>query len=508
VSEQEAATQETAALARRSAVNFVGLAAANALQFGLVLLIATWLTPADAGVFFEGFAAVRLLSVLAVLGLDITAIRYVAVHRARGELDQARAAVILSLLLAGAVSVAITAVVFVFAPQLSDSFGEAHLETVLRIMALSLPAVVLQMVLIGATRGTGRMRAFVVVDQIADGVLRVALVAFAMALGTGLDGTATAFTVAAYLTTAAAAVSARRVVGRLQEAVTVDIPELLRFSGNQWGASIAGVGLLWAGTLMLGYWRPPADVAVYSIATRTVLLGMMFILPIGIAFQPQIGRLYARADNAGLRRMYSFATKWSTLVGCPALIFLALYATPVLHVFYDDSYARGAWPLALLAIGQTVSAATGPCGHVVTMIGRSDLVLQNSVAALILNLVLSLALIEPFGLVGAGLAWGISIIAWNAIRVWQVWRVLGMHPFGDWTLRLLGALGAFVITAAALRLLLDGVPAPVALLVGATGATIVYAATLIAAGAFDEDDRFLPRPVARLARVPGGRPTS
>jgi len=508
VAEEAAPAQETTALARRSAVNFVGLAAANALQFGLVLLIATWLTPAHAGVFFEGFAAVRLLSVLAVLGLDITAIRYVAVHRARGELDQARA--LARQVDGGAVlaSTAIAAVVFVFAPQFSEAFGEPSLETVLRIMALSLPAVVLQMVLIGATRGTGRMRAFVVVDQVADGVLRVGLVAVALALGTGLEGTATAFTVAAYLTTAASAWAARGVLGRIRDAVTVEVRELLRFSGNQWGASIAGVGLLWAGTLLLGYWRPSADVAVYSIATRTVLIGMMFILPIGIAFQPQIGRLYARSDHDGLRRMYSFATKWSTLVGCPALIFLALYATPVLHVFYDNSYARGAWPLALLAIGQVVSAATGPCGHVVTMIGRSDLVLQNSLAALVLNLVLSVALIPPFDLVGAGLAWGISIIAWNVIRVWQVWRVLHMHPFGDWTARLGAALAAFTITAGVLRVLLDGAPAPVALLVGATGATLVYAAALIAAGAFDEDDRFLPRPVARLARVPGGRPTS
>jgi O-antigen/teichoic acid export membrane protein len=505
---QPSPTQETAALARRSAVNFVGLTAANALQFGLVLLIATWLTPGDAGVFFEGFAAVRLLSVLAVLGLDITAIRYVAVHRARGELHLARSAVALSIVLAGLVSAVITLVVVVFAPQLSTQFGEARLETVLRLMVLSLPAVVLQMVLIGATRGTGRMRAFVVVDQVADGVLRVALVAVALALGTGLDGTATAFTVASYLTTAAAAVAARPVIGRFRDVLTVDVPELLRFSGNQWGASIAGVGLLWAGTLMLGYWRPASDVAVYSIATRTVLLGMMFILPIGIAFQPQIGRLYARSDTEGLRRMYSFATKWSTLVGCPALIFVAIYATPVLKVFYADTYARGAWPLALLAIGQVVSAATGPCGHIVTMIGRSDLVLKNSVAALVLNLVLSIVLIPTFGLVGAGLAWGISIIAWNGIRLWQVWRVLHMHPFRGWTLRLLGALAVFTATAGVLRLALHGAPAPVALAIGATGATLVYAAALIAAGAFDEDDRFLPRPVARLARVPGGRPTS
>ena len=111
----------------------------------------------------------------------------------------------------------------------------------------------------------------------------------------------------------------------MRQARSVDSGSLIRFSANQWGASLAGVGLLWADTLLLGLWRPPADVAVYSIATRTVLFGMMFILPIGIAFQPQIGRMYALSDRAGLARMYSFATKWSTIAGCPPLLFLALF---------------------------------------------------------------------------------------------------------------------------------------------------------------------------------------
>src|SRR6478609_9655102 len=337
----DAAKPETTTLVQRSAMNFVGLAAANAMQFALVLMIGRSLNQDAAGIFFEGFAAVRLLSVLAVLGLDVTAIRYVAVHRARGEHDRARAAVALSVLLAGGASIALAALGFALAP----------------------PAVTLQMVLIGATRGTGRMKTFVVVDQVADGVLRVALVAFALALGYGLDGTAVAFTIASYLTLAAAALAARGVTGTLRQAARVETGALVRFSANQWGASLAGVGLLWADTLLLGLWRPPADVAVYSIATRTVLFGMMFILPIGIAFQPQIGRLYALSDHAGLYRMYGFATKWSTIAGCPPLLFLTLFALPIVTLMYGPSYARGAWPLALLAIGQTVNAATGPCGH-------------------------------------------------------------------------------------------------------------------------------------------------
>ena len=496
----DAAKPETTALVQRSAFNFVGLAAANALQFALVLMIGRWLDQRAAGIFFEAFAAVRLLSVLAVLGLDVTAVRYVAVHRARGELDHARGAVALSALLAGGASVVITAIVFGLAPQLSTLFGAAELSFVLRVMVLSLPAIVLQMVFIGATRGTGRMRAYVVVDQITDGVVRVVAVAAALALGTGLHGTAVAFTIASYITVAAAAVAARGVTGSVRQARSVDSGSLIRFSANQWGASLAGVGLLWADTLLLGLWRPPADVAVYSIATRTVLFGMMFILPIGIAFQPQIGRLYALSDRAGLARMYAFATKWSTIAGCPPLLFLALFAAPIVTLLYAPSYSRGAWPMALLAIGQTVNAATGPCGHVVTMIGRADLVLKNSVAALVLNVVLNLVLIPPYGMVGAGLAWGISIVAWNFYRLWQVWDVLHMQPFGRWTQPVGLALVVFVVVAGLLRVALGGAPAALTILGGAAGATAAYGAALVMLSAFDDEDGFLPGPLARLAR--------
>jgi len=389
------------------------------------------------------------------------------------------------------------------APQLSDLFGAHDLQYVLRVMVLSLPAVTLQMVLIGATRGTGRMKAFVVVDQVADGVLRVALVAFALALGYGLDGTAVAFTIASYLTLAAAALAARGVTGTLRQAARVETGALIRFSANQWGASLAGVGLLWADTLLLGLWRPPADVAVYSIATRTVLFGMMFILPIGIAFQPQIGRLYALSDHAGLYRMYGFATKWSTIAGCPPLLFLTLFALPIVTLLYGPSYARGAWPLALLAIGQTVNAATGPCGHVVTMIGRADLVLKNSVIALVLNVLLNVALIPPYGMIGAGLAWGISIVIWNLIRLWQVYRVLGMQPFGDWSRPVGLALTVFVLTAAGLRVLLDSAPAALAIIGGAAGATLAYATALLATSSFDDEDNLILGRFARIGRASG-----
>ncbi len=89
----------------------------------MVWVLARRLGQHDAGVFFEGFAAVRLLSVVAALGLDVTAVRYVATHRAHGDAGGAGAAIRLSLLLSGTLSLVAGAITFALASPIASAFG-------------------------------------------------------------------------------------------------------------------------------------------------------------------------------------------------------------------------------------------------------------------------------------------------------------------------------------------------------------------------------------------------
>ena len=434
-------------LAKRSALNFTGLAIASASQLALVIVLARGFTQHQAGVFFEGFAALKLLVVLATLGLDVTAVRYVAVHKALNDPRSLRGAVRTSALVAGGVSVAVALFVIVLAGPAASVFHARNLAPVLQILAIGLPFAVLQAVFIGATRGTGRMQGFVFVDQILDGVLRLAAVSIAAALGASAQGAALACTVSGILTCAAALYVARPLLfggGSINRAA---LHGLLRFTAFQWGTVMAGTGTLWADSLLLGIWRPPADVAAYSVATRTVMLGLVFIMPISIAFQPMIARLHALGDLSGLRTMYAYATRWATLVGCPPLILVALLASPLLTVFYGHNYARAAIPLAVLALAQTANAATGPCGYIVTMVGRTDLTLQVNVTVLTTNLILNVILIPPFGMTGAGIAWAVSVLLSNSLRLVQAWRSVGIHPFDRHSARVGVVIGVFTAVA-------------------------------------------------------------
>jgi O-antigen/teichoic acid export membrane protein len=427
--------------------NFAGLGISSFTQFCLVLVLAHWLPQRSAGVFFEGFAAIKLLAAVATLGLDVTAVRYVAMFRATGDLGSAASSTRYSVRVAAIASTAIAVITILGAQVVAGWFDAPGLARVLQIMAVALPFVVVESVLIGASRGTGRMRSYVYVDQVLDGSLRLALVWIVLIMGADASGAALASTITSVVTFSAAILVTRGVLAAPSPSAALDKRALLRFSAFQWGTILAGTGTLWADTLLLGIWRPPGQVAAYAVATRTVALGLVFVLPIGIAFQPVIGRLHTLGDLPQLSKMYAFATRLATIFGCPPLILVALLASPILTLFYGHGYASAAAPLAILAAAQMVNVTTGPGGYMITMIGRTDVTFRINVLVVVINIALNIALIPAYGMVGAGLAWAAAVIISNILRVLQVWKHLHVQPFDRATVKALLVVGVFAVVA-------------------------------------------------------------
>jgi O-antigen/teichoic acid export membrane protein len=314
------------------------------------------------------------------------------------------------------------------------------------------------------------MKAFVVVDQVLDWGVRVLLVSAVFVAGLGLQEVALAVTVSAWVTGAVALFAARGLVGRPALNLPGGTRVVARYAGFQWGSQAATFGLLWADTLLLGVWRRPSEVAVYSVATRTILIGAAVVAAVGVAVQPSLGRLFAQGELEGLRRAYSSSTCLSALAGIPVFLLTAYLASDLLTVAYGPAYAVGAGALVALAIGQTVAAVTGPCGYLVGMIGRTDLLFQNMVAVLILNVVLNVVLIPEWGMVGAGVAWGTAVTVANGLRSLQVWLLIEMHPFGAWCWRMLIPLGCGAVGAWVGTYLVQGPPAVAVLVSSALGA--------------------------------------
>jgi O-antigen/teichoic acid export membrane protein len=250
-----------------------------------------------------------------------------------------------------------------------------------------------------------------------------------------------------------------------------------------WVSTVAATGLIWLDTLLLGVFLDSEQVGLYNVATRLVTLAIFVLAPINATFGPHIAHLYHLQQEHDLRRVYQAASGWIVRLSMPAFVLLVVAPEPLLQVFGGE-FRVAAAVTVILAAGQLVNAATGPCGTLLNMSGKVGVNMADNLAALILNLLLNLWLIPREGIVGAAIAWSASLAIVNIIRVVQVRILVGVSPFTVDTIKALAAGVAAGLVALLVKPLL---PSSLALLVSATTVAVVYLCGIIALGVSPDD---------------------
>jgi O-antigen/teichoic acid export membrane protein len=492
---------------RGSTLNLLGTVCSQIALLLVTIIVARKLGRVGIGAYAQAYAVFALLVPLSFGGLAPALTRFIAVGLAEGDLGWVRGTVHLGLTIMTAVAVLLGGALFLAAPWLVEEvFHNPALVTAIRFSAMTVPLAAFTGAALAVTQGYRRMRSYALINLVVQPLTQLVLTALLLLLHTGLRGVMTAL-VASYVVAAVlAAFALRRVAGPLTARPTYRTRELLRFSVVLWMASLATTGLIWADTILLGIFRTTGEVGVYNVATRLVALATFVMGPITTAFAPRIAHLHHRRRMSTLQHTYRAATGWIVRLSLPAFVVLLALPRELLG-YLGKGFAVGATVTMVLAAGKLVDAATGPCAMVLNMAGRPAVNMLDNVAVLVGNIVLNLVLIPRYGIVGAAIAWAISLSAVNLARVGQVWFLLGMLPFSRGVLKAFcAAAAAYVVGVLLVRSLPSGLAAPLALV--AIGLT--YLGLILLQGV-DPDDRlvltsFGPR-VARLSALlgPSGR---
>jgi O-antigen/teichoic acid export membrane protein len=301
-SELEESQREVLGIARGGAMNIAGQLFSQISFFLITLLLARTLGRTDVGVYAQGFAFLVLLGLLSLSGFRAGLTRFVAVHLAEGDRGALRGTVRLGLGLSMLASVVLGGLLFLLSSVIADGvFGDPHIAVALRFVGATLPASVFIDAALSATQGFKTMKAYALVGLILEPGLRLALSAAVLASGGGLRGALAALLVSNYVGAALAAVALRRLMGRPTAPPRYDVRQLFAFSTVSWMASLASAGLIWADTILLGIYMTSADVGVYQVATRMVMLAAFVMTPVNAAFAPRIADLYQRHRTESLR---------------------------------------------------------------------------------------------------------------------------------------------------------------------------------------------------------------
>jgi O-antigen/teichoic acid export membrane protein len=213
------------------------------------------------------------------------------------------------------------------------------------------------------------------------------------------------------------------------DAAPIDWRTMLSFSAQASLAVSFTIVMMSLDRVLLGYFRPRAEVGIYHAAAQLSSVFPMVVGAFGAIFGPMIVGCHGRGERQRLAELFAVCTKWGLYLTVPMFLLIVFRAPEMLAVVYQPSYRAGHGALTVLAAGQLVNAATGPVGLVLIMTGHQRAWFTISGLALALNLALDFALIPIYGGLGAAVATAVAVAAAFSIASVVAWRRLGVRPF-------------------------------------------------------------------------------
>ena len=419
----------------RGAIGSVGIKMGSVL-IGLVLavILARFLGPEGYGTYVYVFSLVTLLAIPSQLGLPNLIIRETAKAEADGEWGLMRGLWRFSMAIVGGISL----VLIVLAVILGYIFNAHFTNTQMLVFAFGM-ALVLVMALNSIYGAALRGLRHVVMGQFPIGILCPGLLAvFLFVLMVSVSPMDITASEAMGLHVIAALVSLVIGILLLRRVRPKELADYLKkpiYTVRPW--LVAAIPLAMSdgmllinrniGVLILGPYASATEVGIFKIALTGAALVNLGLTAIATVVMPYFSRFYTEGDMKRLQRLVTLSARAGLIISLPFVLLFVFFGDTVLTLFFGEEYVSGYIPLAIIAVGQLVSASFGSVGALLAMTGHEWDITKSAVVAVIVNVLLTLVLVPFIGMIGAALAAAAGLIIWNVIMWKIVQRRLGIE---------------------------------------------------------------------------------
>jgi O-antigen/teichoic acid export membrane protein len=488
-------------LAGGAGVALGGRIAGRGVRLLLDIALARLLGPAQFGLYAIGWTITRMVTLFTPLGLDAGVIRFGAKYW-RQDKPTFWDVLSKSLLFASLSGLLFGGIFYGASRWIGEGiFHSAQMTEVVKGFALVFPLATILKVAAATTRISQRMKFSVIAEDISQPAWDLVLVlAFAYLWTRSLAAAIVACIVSHGLAAALARWYAQRLfppVSAPSPRSTFDGKQLLAFSLPASLTGVFGVMIIWVDRLLVGYYRPSADVGIYQAASQVSIAFAIILGAMNAIFSPMTADLFHRGELRRLEEIFRISTKWGLYLSLPLFLVTFFASHEVMIALFGRPYIAGWSVLVILALGQVFNAGTGPVGMLLVMAGFQNRMFLISGTMFALSVALGIVLIPRYGMVGAATATSLAVSGLFIAAIIFAKVALGMRPYDR---RYLKGLAATLVTTAALLLVRNvGVsPAPLKALITLVVASGVFAGTLWLAGLDAEDREFMQLLVARF----------
>lgn len=420
---------DTPAVAQRAAAIALVIRIGNAaLAYVAQVVLARLMGQFEYGVFAYTWVWFMVFAALGTLGFGDSPIRFIAQLRERGETDHIRG--FLRFAPAVIIATSISAGLFIAAavPLVGPWIGASYVLPLV-LMGICLPFACLQSFLEGVGRSYGwTIPALLPVYILRHGLLLVFMVA---AVALGFEASAVTAFICVVLTLVVSLVyQASAILMRIRGALEAG-PRAYR--PREWVRGSAPFSILYgsaylssfADVLVLSFFVSPAEIAIYFAATRIIQVVLVVPYAAMVGAAHLFSASHTRGDHDELQRICSNVSATTFVVSFFAIGLVLAIGEWLLRMF-GAGFAAGYLPLVILSFGVVARVTAGPAEDMLNMTGHGGLSASTFLATVLVSIPLNVALVIPFGIVGAAVGSALALAGRAAWLTWVVRRRLGV----------------------------------------------------------------------------------
>ena len=420
-------------IAKGAGIIFAGTIIGNGLLYLFNIIVARFLGSAAYGLFSIGRIIINIAFMLALFGLQSGILRYVSIYHGLRDNERLKGAIISALKVVIPLSLVVSALLFGLAETISTQiFDKKELTIVIKLFSISIPFISLSTIFISVTKGFQKMQYTVYARHIFEPIIKMLLALTLFLIGWKLMGAVLAFVIANIFSLFLCFYYLKNLfpIFNSQIKPIYETKKLIRFSFPLLFVGLLSLLMLRIDILMLGHFKTAEDVGIYSAAMQTSILVLIILTSFNAIFAPIIADLYNKKELSRLKSLFKTVTKWVFQLTFPIFLLMVIFARDILSLF-GPTFMVGVICLVILATAQFINSCTGSVGYMIMMSGRSNINFYNALFMCIMNIVLNYILIPAYGIIGAALATGISIVSINLIRLLEVYSLMKIHPYNS-----------------------------------------------------------------------------
>jgi O-antigen/teichoic acid export membrane protein len=265
--------------------------------------------------------------------------------------------------------------------------------------------------------------------------IRYALLCVVIACDGGLRGVAIALVVTSIVGHAWRALTVHRLLPSLRLSLGcvtfASVHKIFGYSAYVFMASAANK--LQANALIIGMFLTPEYITFYAVGSLLLKRGSTLICAGLVVLTPAFSTLEGRADHEGIRRLYVSGMKYGLLAVIPFQLGLLFFGRPFLALWIGPEIANESYVvLWILTLALPLTACHWVSNRMLQGVGKVKVYAFYSIVQAVVNVLLSLVLVNWLGLAGVALSSAVCLSAYALVVTITAFRVVRLSFASCW----------------------------------------------------------------------------